>query len=127
MRYGFEQSAPALVARKSANQGPPGPAESTERRAGAKGNPRNPKPKRVARLPPITVKALHEAYLGWKRKAAPGVDGMTWDPYADGLWDQLTDRPERVHSGRSRAGEYRSPRRTGARDRSVSRRWRTRS
>ena len=36
MKPGGEQSDPALVARKRANQGASGPAESVERRAGAK-------------------------------------------------------------------------------------------
>ena len=41
--------------------------------------------------------------MGWKRKAAPGVDGVTGDPYVDGRWDRLTDRPNRVPSGAYRA------------------------
>ena len=61
---------------------------------------RNPKQKLVSLLHPITVDALHAAYLNLKRKAASGVDGGL---YADGLKDRLADLHDRVHSGAYRA------------------------
>ncbi len=86
---------------------------------------RNPKQKLVSLLHPITVDALHAAYLNLKRKAASGVDGGL---YADGLKDRLADLHDRVHSGAYRALPSRRvyiPKAEGANDRSVSRPWRT--
>ena len=129
MMNGFEKSDLAIVAMKSTNKDLSGPAESMERRAGAKGNPsgqstrraqergsvsqaverirqaakRNPKQKLVSLLHHISVDALHEAYLSLKRKAASGVDGVTWSTYADGLMDRLSDLHDHVHSGAYRA------------------------
>jgi retron-type reverse transcriptase len=38
-----------------------------------------------------------------KRKAAPGVDGVTWQEYETGLADRITDLHSRVHRGAYRA------------------------
>src|SRR5688572_32896139 len=38
-----------------------------------------------------------------KRKAAPGVDGVTWWEYETGLEDRLADLHSRVHRGAYRA------------------------
>jgi len=46
---------------------------------------------------------LREAYLGLKRKAAPGVDGETWHSYGEHLEENLTDLSERLKRGAYRA------------------------
>jgi RNA-directed DNA polymerase len=44
-----------------------------------------------------------ESFHGLKRKASPGVDGVTWKEYETGLEDRLKDRHSRVHRGAYRA------------------------
>ena len=39
----------------------------------------------------ITPELLAEAYEALKRQAAPGVDGMRWEDYGEGLSDRLFD------------------------------------
>ena len=51
----------------------------------------------------ITVDLLRESFHELKRKAAPGVDGMTRQQYEDGLEGRLADLHERVHRGTYRA------------------------
>jgi group II intron reverse transcriptase/maturase len=51
----------------------------------------------------VTVDALREAFLALKRRAAPGVDGVTWQDYELGLEDRLQDLHTRVHRGTYRA------------------------
>src|SRR6202142_948644 len=51
----------------------------------------------------LTVDLLRESFYALKRKAAPGVDGVTWQEYATGLEDRLTDLHSRVHRGAFRA------------------------
>ncbi len=46
---------------------------------------------------------LREAYLGLKRKAAPGVDGETWHRYGEHLEANLTTLSERLKRGAYRA------------------------
>lgn len=46
---------------------------------------------------------LREAYLGLKRKAAPGVDGVTWHSYGENLEENLTDLSQRLQRGAYRA------------------------
>jgi retron-type reverse transcriptase len=43
----------------------------------------------------MSVDLLRESYYGLKRKAAPGVDGMTWKEYETGLEDRLQDLCQR--------------------------------
>ena len=57
----------------------------------------------TALLHHITPEALRDAYLALKRDAAPGVDGMTWREYGDGLDERLLDLHGRVHRGAYRA------------------------
>ena len=64
---------------------------------------RNPGEKLTALLHHITPEALRDAYLALKRDAAPGVDGMTWREYGDGLDERLLDLHGRVHRGAYRA------------------------
>jgi hypothetical protein len=49
------------------------------------------------------VKILSGWYHWLKRDAAPGVDGMTWDAYGDGLEARLRDLENRIHKGSYRA------------------------
>ena len=47
--------------------------------------------------------SLRKAFFALKRKAAPGVDGVTWEEYAKDLDRRLADLSDRVHSGAYRA------------------------
>src|SRR6202011_3201287 len=51
----------------------------------------------------VTVDLLRESFGSLKRKAAPGVDGVTWQEYESGLEDRITDLHSRVHRGAYRA------------------------
>jgi RNA-directed DNA polymerase len=51
----------------------------------------------------VTVDLLRESFLSLKKKAAPGVDGVTWKEYEEGLGDRLVDLHDRVHRGAYRA------------------------
>ena len=51
----------------------------------------------------LTVDLLRESYFALQRKAAPGVDGETWQQYGTGLEDRLADLHNRVHRGAYRA------------------------
>ncbi len=105
------------------------PAESVERRGLAKGNTRElptggtQRPRKVSRrlegvreaarrdktlrmtalLHHITLSQLHASFYALKRDAAPGVDGVTWAAYREGLPERLRDLWERIHKERYRA------------------------
>ena len=51
----------------------------------------------------VTVDLLRDSFYALKRKAAPGVDGITWREYEAGLEDRLADLHSRVHRGAYRA------------------------
>jgi group II intron reverse transcriptase/maturase len=51
----------------------------------------------------IDASLLRQAYFWLKRDAAPGVDGMTWDAYGEGLEARLRDLESRIHLGSYRA------------------------
>jgi RNA-directed DNA polymerase len=57
----------------------------------------------TALLHHLTVELLRQSYYALKRNAAPGVDGMKWGEYEDGLEDRLTDLHGRIHRGAYRA------------------------
>src|SRR5881394_3286482 len=57
----------------------------------------------TALLHHVTSELLRESFYGLKRRAAPGVDGVTWREYETGLEDRLTDLHSRVHRGAYRA------------------------
>lgn len=126
---GNEKSDPAIVAMKPANEPLRRGKEWVERRAGAEGNAEGPhgdraldraasrqgidRVREAARkrtgqkftslLHHIDAALLGQAY-GWlKRDAAPGVDGMTWDAYGEGLGARLRDLESRIHKGSYRA------------------------
>jgi hypothetical protein len=63
----------------------------------------NKEMKFTALLHHLTVDLLRESFYSLKRKAAPGIDGVTWQEYEDGLEDRLTDLHGRVHRGAYRA------------------------
>ncbi len=63
----------------------------------------NKEMKFTALLHHLTVDLLRESFYSLKRKAAPGVDGVTWQEYEVGLEDRLTDLHGRVHRGAYRA------------------------
>src|ERR1700736_5612878 len=117
MMHGREKSDSAIVAVKPTNKAVPTAAEPVEPRAGAKGNARQrstlrtqgrervtqalgrvrqaarqrKKEKFTALLHHITVDTLRVAYYALKRKAAPGVDGVTWEDYEADLEPRLAD------------------------------------
>jgi RNA-directed DNA polymerase len=51
----------------------------------------------------VTPTLLRDSFYALKRKAAPGVDGMTWKEYETGLEERLVDLHSRVHRGAFRA------------------------
>src|ERR1700693_4216295 len=57
----------------------------------------------TALLHHVTVDLLRESFHSLKRGAAPGVDGVTWQQYEDGLEERLVDLHGRVHTGTYRA------------------------
>ena len=129
MMHGLEKSDLAVVAMKPANNAGSPAAEWVEPRAGTKGNADPPRTRRTqsrgsvsqglervrqaarqrkrqtftALLHHVTVDALRDAFLALKRRAAPGVDRVTWQDYESGLEDRLQDLHTRVHRGTYRA------------------------
>jgi RNA-directed DNA polymerase len=57
----------------------------------------------TALLHHVTLDRLRDAFLALKRKAAPGVDGVTWEQYAEDLEGHLRDLHARLHRGAYRA------------------------
>jgi RNA-directed DNA polymerase len=128
MMHGDEKSDPTIVAVKLANKDRQLSAESVEPRVGAKGNAiehgmrrtpgresmshgldrlrqaaRQKGVKFTALLHHVDVALLRSAH-GWLRKeASPGVDGVTWAAYGEGLERKLTDLHDRIHRGAYRA------------------------
>ena len=114
---------------KPANKAGQPAAEWVEPRTGTKGNTEQPhtrrtqsresvsqgldrvrnaarqrkKEKFTSLLHHVTVDLLRESFLALKRRAAPGVDGVTWEDYEVGLEGNLLDLHARVHSGGYRA------------------------
>jgi retron-type reverse transcriptase len=56
----------------------------------------------TALLHHVDVEALERAFRRLRRRAAPGVDGMTVEVYARDLEANLRDLCERLHRGRYR-------------------------
>jgi len=57
----------------------------------------------TALLHHLTIDLLRESFHSLKRKAAPGVDGVTWHEYETGLEGRLVDLHHRIHRGAYRA------------------------
>ena len=51
----------------------------------------------------ITADRLRDAYLKLQKRAAPGVDGVTWEQYGENLEGNLLDLHARLHRGAYRA------------------------
>ena len=64
---------------------------------------RNTKEKLTALLHHITVDMLRAAFFALKRRAAPGVDAVTWDMYEGNREANLSELHRRVHAGAYRA------------------------
>ena len=64
---------------------------------------RDKKQKFTALLHHVTAGLLRDSYDSLKRKAAPGVDGVTWQQYGEGLEERLQDLQDRIHRGAYRA------------------------
>ncbi len=129
MMHGPEKSDSAIVAKKSANKAASAAAERAERRAGTEGNAEQSRTQRTqcrasvspgldrvrdaarqrkkekftALLHHVTIDLMRQAFLALKRRAAPGVDGVTWQDYEANLEGNLQELHARVHRGTYRA------------------------
>jgi RNA-directed DNA polymerase len=118
-----------VVPAKRPNKGEQSPAEGAEGSCSTKGNTeeththrtqgrervsqglrgvreaarRDKKQKFTALLHHVTTDLLRDSYYSLKRKAAPGVDGVTWEQYGEGLEDRIGDLHDRIHRGAYRA------------------------
>jgi hypothetical protein len=57
----------------------------------------------TALLHHVNIEQLRKSYFSLKRKAAPGVDGVTWEQYGENLEENLRGLHNRVHKGAYRA------------------------
>ncbi len=64
---------------------------------------RNQGEKLTALLHHVTLDCLRWAYFQLRKDAAPGIDGTTWEDYAQGLESKLEDLLRRIHTGAYRA------------------------
>ena len=125
MMHGHEKSHSAIVATKLPNKTGQPAAEAVEPRAGTKGNTdrqstrrtqiresvtqaldrvrkaarQRKKEKFTALLHHISTETLEVAFYALKRRAAPGVDGVTWQEYEADLERRLIDLHGRIHRG----------------------------
>ncbi|MDQ1470816.1 MAG: RNA-directed polymerase [Bryobacterales bacterium] len=63
----------------------------------------NKEQKFTALLHHVTISLLRDSYSSLKRKAAPGVDGVTWQQYGEGVEGRLQHLHDRIHRGAYRA------------------------
>src|ERR1039457_895563 len=123
--YDPEKSDSGIVVTKPTNKAGRPVAEPAEPRRGTKGNADEQSTRRArsrarvtqalgrvrqaarqrkkeqftALLPHISIDTLRTAFYALKRKAAPGVDGMTWYDYEAVLELRIGDLHGRVHRG----------------------------
>jgi RNA-directed DNA polymerase len=123
--HAVEKSDRAVVPMKQPNKGAHAPAEAVEGRAWTEENKAEPhtsptqsgervsqglrgvrqaarerKQERfTALLHHVTIPLLRQSFYDLKRKAAPGVDGMTWSEYERGVEDRLEDLHDRIYRG----------------------------
>jgi len=124
-----EKSDGLVVSTKSPNEAGLSAEEAAERRSPAKGNMeeqnasrtqsrtgalraldrvreaarRDKKKQFTALLHHVTIDRLRDAYLALQRKAAAGIDGVTWSEYGQDLEAHLADLHGRAHRGGYRA------------------------
>jgi RNA-directed DNA polymerase len=127
--HGSGESSGGIVLAKRSNKGQGGPQETVEGRPPAKENMGKPNSSRAPNresepsgldrvqraakkdkglrfttlLHHVDLEQLRSSYLGLKKRAAAGVDEMTWQEYGDGLEERLADLHGRVHRGAYRA------------------------
>jgi RNA-directed DNA polymerase len=118
-----------VVPTKQPNKGDGSPAEVVEGRPQAKENTQRPNPCRTpsresglnglervrdaakkdgklkftALLHHVSIDLLRASYYSLKKRAAPGVDGMTWEEYGRDLEGRLADLHGQIHRGAYRA------------------------
>ncbi len=123
--HGGGESYGGVVPAKQPNKGGRPPAEVVEERPPAKENTEQPNQRRTqsresgsqglervrevakkdgkarftALLHHVTVDLLRDSYHSLKKEAAPGVDGVTWREYGEGLETRLSDLHGRLHRG----------------------------
>jgi RNA-directed DNA polymerase len=127
--YGCGESYCGIVPTKQPNKSEISPEEAVEGRPQARENTQEPNPYRTpsresgpsglervreaarqdkklrftALLHHVSIDLLRESYHGLKKKAAPGVDGMTWEKYGRDVEDRVSDLHGRIHRGAYRA------------------------
>ena len=124
LMHGRGESYHGIVPTKQPNKGGEPPAEVGEGRPWTKENTLQPNPCRTpsresgpsglarvreaakdgklkftALLHHVSIDLLRESYYSLKKQAAPGVDGVTWQEYGQGLEARLSDLHGRVHRG----------------------------
>jgi len=123
--HGGGESYSGVVPTKQPNKSETSPAEAAEGRPPTKENTPKPNPYRTptresgpsgmervreaarqdgklkftALLHHVSIDLLRESYYSLKKKAAPGVDGVTWQEYGQDLEARLRDLHGRVHRG----------------------------
>jgi len=126
---GGGESSSGIVPAKRLNEGRGGPKETVEERPLAKESTGQPNPRRTqsrasglsgldrvrqaarkdkelrftALLHHVTVDLLRSSYQSLKKRAAAGVDGVTWEEYGRDLEARLADLHGRIHRGAYRA------------------------
>jgi RNA-directed DNA polymerase len=85
---------PTQGGKKVVSQGLAGVRQAARRRKGEQF---------TALLHHLTRDLLRDSFYALKREAAPGVDGVRWEEYEDGLEGRLADLHSRVHRGAYRA------------------------
>src|ERR1051325_8976620 len=126
---GSGESYRGVVPAKQPNEGQGGPQEEVEGRPRTKENMEEPNSYRTpgrgsepngldrvrqaaredkglrftALLHHVNLELLRSSYYSLKKRAAAGVDGVTWEEYGEGLEERLADLQGRIHRGAYRA------------------------